>query len=74
MRNMAMSRLRLVIILQPFHQLTMLADPQRRHFAKRPLGFSGLIRIELQKLLGFDIEAQQSADYLDIHRRRQAEI
>ena len=72
--DMAVSRFRFVVVLQPFHQLTVLSDSHGRQFCPDFLRFHAVFGTDAENFFGFGVEVQQTADDLDIHGGRNCQI
>ena len=73
MRDVAMAGLRLVVVLEPFLDLAVPADLQRRQPRRAPLAFAEL-RVAAEDRRGARIAvAEQLAEDLRVHRRAHAE-
>ena len=57
MRYMAMSGLRLIVIFEPFHELTMLSDLERREFCESRFRLFRSFIVNAKNLFGLDVES-----------------
>src|SRR6185295_11138869 len=73
-RNVAVTRIRLIIVFEPLLQLSVLADLERRQPVARRTNFRSKFRIHSKHNAGFDYAAEERIGNLRVHSWSHTEL